>query len=63
MQGGNGAGRGETLLSVLDFAQRWTAAIDWSDFASADAMLRSVNAYMDAGLTDSTAARLRMPQG
>jgi hypothetical protein len=58
----NGAGRGETLVSVLDFAQRWTAAIDWSGFAAVDTVLRSLNAYMDSGLADSTGVRLRMPQ-
>jgi hypothetical protein len=57
----NAAGRGETLVAVLDFAQRWTAAIDWSDFTRADAMLRSVDAYLDAGIADSSGIRLRLP--
>jgi hypothetical protein len=57
----NGAGRGESLLAVLEFAQRWTAAVDWSDFARADEMLRSVNAYVDAAIADATGIHLRMP--
>lgn len=57
----NRAGRGETLVSVLDYAQRWTAAMDWSDFTRADEMLRSVHAYMDSGLADASGVRLRLP--
>jgi Fic/DOC family len=59
----NAAGRGETPVSVLDFAQRWTAAVDWSDFARADEVLRSVDAYTDAGLADASGVRLRLPRG
>jgi hypothetical protein len=59
----NAAGRGETLVSVLDFAQRWTMAVDWSDFRRADEVLRSVEAYMDAGLADASGIRLRLPPG
>lgn len=58
----NGAGRGESLVAVLDFAQRWTAANDWSDFNRADEVLRSVDAYTDAGLAESAGIRLRMPR-
>lgn len=57
----NAAGRGETLVSVLDFAQRWTAAFEWRDFTRADEVLRSVDAYMDAGLADAAGIRLRLP--
>jgi Fic/DOC family len=57
----NRAGRGETLVSVLSFAQRWTAAVDWTDFTRADETLRSVDAYMDPGLADASGIRLRLP--
>jgi len=57
----NGNGSGETLVAVLDFAQRWTAAIDWSDYSGADAILNSVHAYMDAGVADKNNIRLRLP--
>lgn len=59
----NAAGRGETLESVLAFAQRWTAAVDWSDFVRTDEILRSVNAYMDAGIADAAGILLRLPNG
>lgn len=57
----NGAGDGQTLHSVLDFAQRWTATIDWSSYERADANLRSANAYLDSGVAESSGIRLRLP--
>lgn len=57
----NGAGQGQTLISVLDYAQRWTAAVDWSTFERADAQMTQVSAYVDAGIAERTGARLRMP--
>ena len=57
----NGNGKGETLIAVLDFAQRWTAAIDWSDYQRTSDVLESVHAYMDAGLADREGIKLRLP--
>jgi Fic/DOC family len=57
----NGAGNGQTLHSVLDFAQRWTAAMDWSSYEAANTELRQANAYMDAGVAESSGIRLRLP--
>ena len=57
----NGAGDGQTLVSVMDFAQRWTAAIDWSSYEAADADLRGANAYLDSGVAESSGIRLRLP--
>ncbi len=57
----NRAGRGETLISVLDFAQRWTAAVDWTTFEAADEVLRSVDAYTDPGIAEASGLRLRLP--
>jgi hypothetical protein len=57
----NGAGVGQTLLSVLDFAQRWTAAIDWSSYEAAHADLTSVSAYTDSGVAEASGLRLRLP--
>jgi hypothetical protein len=58
----NGAGHGETLLSVLDFAQKWTATVDWSSFDAANAELHVQSAYMDAGLAEHNGIRLRLPR-
>jgi len=59
--GSNGNGSGETLIAVLNFAQRWTAAVDWSDYHQANAILGSVHAYMDAGLADNKGIKLKLP--
>jgi hypothetical protein len=57
----NGAGRGQTLLSVLDFAQRWTASIDWSSYEAAHVDLTGVSAYTDSGVAEAAGLRLRLP--
>ncbi len=57
----NGNGRGETLLSVMRFAQQWTAAIDWATFEAADEKVRALDAYMDPGLADASGIHLRLP--
>ena len=57
----NRAGRGEALVAVLRFAQRWVAAIDWTDFDTAHAAIQATNGYLDPGLAESTGQRLRLP--
>jgi Fic family protein len=57
-----GAGNGESLISVLEFAQRWAAAVDWSTYAGAHAILTNCNAFVDPGLADSTGQRLIIPR-
>ncbi|WBQ07012.1 Fic family protein [Kribbella sp. CA-293567] len=56
----NGAGNGQTLHSVLDFAQRWTAAADWRSYEAADAELKAGNAYMDSAIAEASGVRLRL---
>jgi len=57
----NGNGRGETLISVLQFTQKWTGAMDWSTFEETDETLRMLDAYMDPGLADASGIKLRLP--
>lgn len=57
----NGAGRGESLVAVLEFAQRWTAAVDWTSFEAADADLAASHAYTDPFLAERSGERLLMP--
>lgn len=52
----------DALLDVLGFAQRWTAAIDWTDFDTAEAQIRDTNADLDAALADRTGRRLQLPK-
>jgi Fic/DOC family len=57
----NQAGSGQSLISVLHFAQRWTARIDWSSFETAKELLTSSNAFLDPGLAEITGQRLVFP--
>jgi len=57
----NGAGRGEQLIAVLEFAQRWTAAVDWSSYEAAHETLVSCNAFEDSARAEAFNRRLMMP--
>lgn len=43
----NRAGHGEQLIAVLEFAQRWSGAVDWSTFDGAHEILIGCNAFED----------------
>jgi hypothetical protein len=58
----NGNGRGESLIAVLRFAQKWTAAIDWTTFEATDEQLRRLDVYMDPGVAEASGIRLRLPE-
>ena len=49
------------LLRVLDFAQRYTAAIDFSDFDRARSMLERTHAFADPNEADAAGIRLVLP--
>ncbi len=55
------AGQGQSLLAVLDFAQRWTSSVDWSNYDDACKVLESCNAFRDPGAAEITGNRLKMP--
>lgn len=57
----NQAGRGEAFVAVLEFAQRWTAAVDWSNYDTADKTLIACNAYLDPIRADRSGQRLILP--
>lgn len=57
----NGAGRGEALLAVLAFAQKWTSYVDWSSYELADRQMTASNAYLDSGAAELAGIRLRLP--
>ena len=50
-------GEPHALIKVLDFAQRWTAAIDWTSLASAEASMAETNAFV----RPSSESVLRLP--
>ncbi|WP_166141451.1 Fic family protein [Methylosinus sp. RM1] len=49
-----------TLIRTLDFAQRYTSSIDWSDFETALAVLRKTNAFVRPEEGDLFGIRLRL---
>ncbi len=57
----NRTGKGEPLVAVLEYAQRWTSAMDWTDYDGAVARLAVCNAFDDAGQADAMGRRLQMP--
>jgi hypothetical protein len=52
----------EPLVRMLDFAQRFTLAIDWGNFADAEAELKTANAFMDSAEADERGIRLQLPK-
>lgn len=56
-----GAGQGESLISTLAFAQRWTAAVDWSSYERAHADVESSNGFLDPAIAENSGRRLRLP--
>lgn len=55
------SGRTEPLIRMLDFAQKWTAAIDWRTVAETRPGLDACNAFLDPSEADEQGKRLRMP--
>ncbi len=51
----------DSLIRVLDFAQRYTAAIDFTSFEGALEMLEQTNAFVDPTEADATGIRLVLP--
>lgn len=53
--------RPEPITGVLEFAQRWTSQVDWSSRRSAEADLRSTNAFTDSGVALNLGIKLKLP--
>lgn len=49
------------LVRVLDFAQQYAAAIDWSDLGGAEQTLTETNAFVAPDEVEETGRRLRLP--
>lgn len=54
-------GYAEALLKALNFAQKYTQMIDWSDFDTATQMLNNTHAFMDSNQADEDGIRLELP--
>jgi hypothetical protein len=55
------SGNARPLVRVLEFAQRFATAIDWSDRRLAERMLAGGNAFVLPEVVDREGRRLRMP--
>ena len=55
-------GKPEALIRVLDFAQKYTSLIDWSDFKRSQTMLLATNAFEDPNTADVFGKRLILPE-
>ncbi len=51
----------DALIAVLDFAQRYTARVDFSTLPSAKAVLTSTNAFCDPYEAEQSGVRLQLP--
>ena len=49
------------MVRVMDFAQRYTAAIDFSDFERARSILEKTHAFADPNEADAAVIRLVLP--
>jgi hypothetical protein len=49
------------LIRTLDFAQKFTQSVDWSDFDHIREQLERCNAFMDPNEADRQGVRLRLP--
>lgn len=54
--------RPEALIRVLDYLQRWTAAIDWRSIEAAKRVLTDCNAFANPDAPGLEDVRLRMPE-
>jgi Fic/DOC family protein len=55
-------GNPRPLVRILDFAQRYAAAIDWSDLDTAKGMLSRTNALVPPDVADEKGLRLVLPE-
>lgn len=54
-------GRADPLIRSLDFTQKYTALIDWSDFKKAETVLQKTHAFDDANTAEMMGYRLILP--
>ena len=48
-------------LGVLDYAQKWTAAVDWRSVEVTRRNFDECNAFLDPNVAEEEGKRLRMP--
>ncbi len=56
-------GRPEPLIRMLDYAQKWVAAVDWRTVDETRRELEACNAFLDPVVAEGEGKRLLMPGG
>jgi hypothetical protein len=51
----------EPIVRVLDYAQRWVAAVQWAELTGTTKILEQCNAFLDSADAETAGKRLRMP--
>ena len=54
-------GYAEALIRTLDYAQRWTGAVQWGDLQATQRELERCNSFLDPQRAEDRGLRLRMP--
>jgi len=54
-------GHPEALIRTLDYAQRWTGAVQWDELSETQRELETCNAFIDPTRAEEDGLRLRMP--
>ncbi|WP_419948898.1 Fic family protein [Candidatus Palauibacter sp.] len=54
--------RPEPLVQALDYAQRWTIAVDWTSIPETQRQLDACHAFLDPDEAEAEGKRLRMPR-
>ena len=52
----------DPLIRTLDYAQRWTAAVDWRTVEATAEVLTGCNAFLESDSAEQEGRRLRMPR-
>ena len=55
-------GTPDPLIRTLDYAQRWTAAVEWGELNATRRELEGCNAFLDPGEAEEQGIRLRLPR-
>lgn len=55
------SGRPDPLIRMLDFAQKWTVAVDWRSVEETQRELDDCNAFLDPHVAEEEGQRLRIP--
>lgn len=53
----------DPLIRTLDYAQRWTAAVEWRSVTETASTHESCNALLESEVAEPDGRRLRMPSG